>query len=68
MTDTEAKSESESASSVERFLLDAMLGSLSTYLRMCGHDAVYVLDTNAIRTQTRIRTLITKLNKMQMQL
>ena len=50
MTDTEAKSESESASSVEQvelFLLDAMLGSLSTYLRMCGHDAVYVLDTNA---------------------
>jgi uncharacterized protein with PIN domain len=36
MTDTEA--------SRKRFLLDAMLGSLSTYLRMCGHDAACVLD------------------------
>lgn len=26
------------------FLLDAMLGKLATYLRMCGHDAAYVLD------------------------
>ena len=28
----------------EQFLVDAMLGTLSTYLRMCGHDAAYVLD------------------------
>jgi uncharacterized protein with PIN domain len=28
----------------ERFLLDAMLGKLATYLRMCGHDAAYVLE------------------------
>jgi len=28
----------------ERLLLDAMLGKLSTYLRMCGYDAAYVLD------------------------
>ncbi|MFD1597551.1 Mut7-C RNAse domain-containing protein [Halobellus rarus] len=28
----------------ERFLLDAMLGKLATYLRMCGYDAAYVLD------------------------
>ncbi|WP_248897439.1 DUF5615 family PIN-like protein [Haloplanus halobius] len=27
-----------------RFLLDAMLGKLATYLRMCGHDAAYALD------------------------
>ena len=25
-------------------LLDAMLGKLSTYLRMCGYDAAYALD------------------------
>jgi uncharacterized protein with PIN domain len=29
---------------VARFLLDAMLGKLATYLRMCGHDAAYALD------------------------
>jgi len=27
-----------------RFLLDVMLGTLATYLRMCGHDAAYALD------------------------
>jgi uncharacterized protein with PIN domain len=27
-----------------RILLDAMLGTLATYLRMCGHDAAYALD------------------------
>lgn len=27
-----------------RLLLDAMLGKLSTYLRMCGYDAAYALD------------------------
>jgi len=26
------------------FLLDAMLGKLATYLRMCGYDAAYALD------------------------
>jgi uncharacterized protein with PIN domain len=26
------------------FMLDAMLGKLATYLRMCGHDAAYALD------------------------
>jgi uncharacterized protein with PIN domain len=29
---------------VARLLLDAMLGKLATYLRMCGHDAAYALD------------------------
>ncbi len=28
----------------KRLLLDAMLGKLATYLRMCGYDAAYVLD------------------------
>ena len=27
-----------------RLLLDVMLGTLATYLRMAGHDAVYALD------------------------
>jgi len=27
-----------------RLLLDAMLGTLATYLRICGHDAAYALD------------------------
>jgi uncharacterized protein with PIN domain len=27
-----------------RLLLDAMLGRLATYLRMCGYDAAYALD------------------------
>ena len=26
------------------FLLDVMLGSLASYLRMCGHDTAYALD------------------------
>ncbi|WP_327051689.1 Mut7-C RNAse domain-containing protein [Halomicrococcus gelatinilyticus] len=28
----------------DSLLLDAMLGKLARYLRMCGHDAAYVLD------------------------
>ena len=28
----------------DRLLLDSMLGTLATYLRMCGYDAAYVLD------------------------
>ncbi|WP_256546580.1 Mut7-C RNAse domain-containing protein [Halobellus inordinatus] len=30
--------------STDRLLLDAMLGKLTTYLRMCGYDAAYILD------------------------
>jgi hypothetical protein len=30
-----------------RFLVDAMLGKLATYLRMCGYDAAYALDRDA---------------------
>jgi len=28
----------------DRFLCDAMLGKLATYLRMCGYDTAYALD------------------------
>jgi uncharacterized protein with PIN domain len=28
-------------------VLDAMLGTLATYLRMCGYDAAYALDRDA---------------------
>ena len=31
----------------EPLLLDAMLGKLATYLRMCGYDAAYALDRDA---------------------
>jgi len=31
----------------DRLLLDVMLGKLTTYLRMCGYDAVYALDREA---------------------
>lgn len=50
-----------------RVLLDAMLGRLATYLRMCGHDTVYTLDTGLEtdegildRARTDERTLITR--------
>ncbi|USZ68930.1 Mut7-C RNAse domain-containing protein [Halorussus salilacus] len=32
-------------------VLDAMLGKLSTYLRMCGYDAAYALDPSARRAE-----------------
>jgi len=31
----------------DRLVLDAMLGKLATYLRMCGYDAAYALDRDA---------------------
>ncbi|WP_256463853.1 Mut7-C RNAse domain-containing protein [Halorientalis litorea] len=31
----------------DALLLDAMLGKLATYLRMCGYDAAYALDRDA---------------------
>jgi uncharacterized protein with PIN domain len=37
-----------------RFLLDAMLGKLATYLRMCGHDAAYALD-RGVEADDRLR-------------
>jgi uncharacterized protein with PIN domain len=51
----------------DRFLLDAMLGKLATYLRMCGHDAAYALDRgveadDAVRdlAEREGRTLVTR--------
>ena len=29
-----------------RFLLDGMLGSLASWLRICGYDSVYYVDMN----------------------
>ena len=37
-------------------LLDAMLGKLATYLRICGYDAAYALDRDA-DDDDRLRTL-----------
>jgi uncharacterized protein with PIN domain len=31
----------------DRLVLDAMLGKLATYLRMCGYDTTYALDRDA---------------------
>ena len=50
-----------------RLLLDVMLGKLATYLRLCGHDAVYGLDRD-IEADDRLlavareqeRTLLTR--------
>jgi len=50
-----------------RFLLDAMLGTLATYLRMCGYDAAYTLDegieddeAKVARAREETRTLVTR--------
>ena len=50
-----------------RLLLDAMLGRLATYLRMCGYDAAYALDegveeADAVLSLARRegRTLVTR--------
>jgi len=37
-----------------QFLVDAMLGTLATYLRMCGHDAAFVLD-DSVEADEEIR-------------
>lgn len=54
-------------SGVSRFLLDAMLGKLARYLRLCGYDAAYSLDRGleadaALRrvARTEGRTIITR--------
>lgn len=50
-----------------RFLVDAMLGKLARYLRLCGYDAAYSLDRGiasdaALRriARTEDRTIITR--------
>lgn len=40
----EMEDENDFNTPTDRFLLDAMLGTLTTYLRMCGYDAAYALD------------------------
>lgn len=37
-------------------LLDAMLGKLATYLRMCGYDAAYALD-RGVEDDEQLRTI-----------
>jgi len=39
-----------------RVFLDAMCGTLATYLRICGHDAAYALD-RGIETDDRLLSL-----------
>ena len=39
-----------------KLLLDAMLGALTTYLRMCGYDAAYALD-RGVEDDDRLREL-----------
>jgi uncharacterized protein with PIN domain len=50
-----------------RFLLDAMVGKLATYLRMCDYDAAYTLDAGIedddaklSRAREEGRTLLTR--------
>ena len=65
--DPESPSASRSSSSPPRVLVDAMCGTLATYLRMCGYDAAYALD-RGIEDDDRLlslsvgedRTLITR--------
>jgi uncharacterized protein with PIN domain len=40
----------------DRLLLDAMLGKLATYLRMCGYDAAYALD-RGVERDDRLREI-----------
>lgn len=51
----------------ERLLVDTMLGTLTTYLRMCGYDAVYALEEDleddeeiAAFAREEDRTLLTR--------
>ncbi len=61
------RDEGETAADRPRLLLDAMLGSLATYLRMCGYDAAYALDRGveaddrlAALARAEGRTLLTR--------
>jgi uncharacterized protein with PIN domain len=51
----------------EKLLLDAMVGRLRTYLRICGHDTLYALDEGLEsdrvirkRAASEERTLVTR--------
>ena len=39
----------------DRLLLDAMLGKLATYLRMCGYDTEYTLDAGVEADEAVLR-------------
>ncbi len=47
----------------DRLLLDAMLGRLVTYLRMCGHDVVYTMEQE-IEDDSEIRDLAVNENRV----
>ncbi|MGM0604407.1 MAG: Mut7-C RNAse domain-containing protein [Halobacteriota archaeon] len=46
----------------DRFLLDAMLGTLVTYLRMCGYDTAYALERDA-EADDRLRAIAERENR-----
>ena len=50
------ESDGDDAADPPRVLLDAMCGSLATYLRMCGYDAAYALD-RGVEADDRLREL-----------
>jgi hypothetical protein len=64
---TDERGTDRGAGSGGPFLLDVMLGTLASYLRMCGYDAVYALD-RGIEADDRLlelaraegRTLLTR--------
>lgn len=41
------------ATGADRFLVDAMCGTLATHLRMCGYDVVYALDRSFAKALDR---------------
>ncbi|MFA1610468.1 Mut7-C RNAse domain-containing protein [Halobellus rubicundus] len=53
MTDrtTDEAANDRAGTDPSRLLLDAMLGKLTTYLRMCGYDAAYVLERDGERAR-----------------
>jgi Uncharacterized conserved protein len=51
-------SDGEAAAPDDRLLLDAMLGKLATYLRMCGYDTAFALDRD-VAADDRLRRLAT---------
>lgn len=45
------------------FLLDVMLGKLAVYLRFCGHDAAYALDSD-VEADDRLLALAAEEDRM----
>ncbi len=46
----------------DTLLLDAMLGKLATYLRMCGYDAAYALD-EGIEADDALLAMVTETDR-----